>query len=91
MNKIVKKRIILEYFEKIASGQKQFDVRLANFDIKAGDEFVLEEVGEDRKSTGRKLKTKVKYVLKTKELPFWDQADIDKYGYQVIGFNILKE
>lgn len=32
------------------------------------------------------MEKKVTYVLKTKELTFFTKEDIDKYGFQVIGF-----
>ncbi len=36
--------------------------------------------------TGRKIEKVVTYVGKTKEWTFWPAEDIDKYGYQIIGF-----
>lgn len=74
-------------FEKILSGQKSFDVRIADFKVKEGDILVLEEYDPKiQKYTGRKIEKKVNFVLKTKGQKFWSQNDIDKYGFLVISF-----
>ena len=88
MNKIVEKKIWPEFFDQVASGEKTFEVRLADFDIELGDTLVLKEWDPStRKYTGRELTKEVTVVLKTKNPNFqpWTQAEIDKYGYQVIG------
>lgn len=83
----VSKKTWPDLFEKVKAGQKNFDVRLNDFDIKEGDTLVLEEYDPKTKSyTGRKLKKKVKFILKTTDQKFWTKKDIAKYGLQVIGF-----
>lgn len=72
-------------FAEILSGKKTFDLRLADFDCQPGDVLVLDEVSEPEKvPTGRSLRKKVGYVLKTEELDYFDTADIAAYGFQVM-------
>lgn len=40
---IINKKIWPEYFDAVASGNKKFELRLNDFDIKEGDTLVLEE------------------------------------------------
>lgn len=57
---IIKKKILPEYFELVKSGKKKFKLRLADFKIKEGDIFFLEEWDPKKKEyTGKKLKRKV--------------------------------
>ena len=88
---IIKKKTWPDYFEKVKSGVKSgvknFDLRIADFDIKEGDTLILEEWSpEINDYTGRKIAKEVTFVLKTKDAEFWKQEDIDKYGFQVISF-----
>lgn len=39
----IHKKVWREYFEKIISGQKKLELRLADFEINEGDTLVLEE------------------------------------------------
>ncbi|OFY37446.1 MAG: hypothetical protein A2Z69_03365 [Bacteroidetes bacterium RBG_13_44_24] len=85
----IRKKVWKEYFEKILAGKKKFELRLADFDVKEGDTLVLEEWGNEKQEyTGRKIETTATYIIKTKGLPFWTQEEIDKYGYQIIQFDI---
>ena len=84
---IIKKKTWPDYFEKVKSGVKNFELRIADFDIKEGDTLILEEwdpVSNDY--TGRKIVKEVTFVLTTKDAKFWKQEDIDKYGFQAISF-----
>lgn len=73
-----------ELFEKVLSGEKTFDMRIADFDCQPGDILEQIEVGYDGVPMGRSVRKKVGIVLKTKDIDFWSQQDIDRYGYQVI-------
>jgi len=85
----IRKKTWKDLFEKVLSGEKKFDVRIADFDVEEGDTLILEEWDENKKEyTGRKIKTDVNFVLKTKGLKFWSQEDVDKYGFQIIQFNV---
>lgn len=77
----IRKKTWKEAFEKILSGEKTFDARLANFDCKPGDILILEEYDpKTKKYTGRKIEKKVAFVLNTKNQKFWTQSDITKHG-----------
>jgi ribosomal protein S17 len=74
-------------FEKILSGEKTFDARLANFECKPGDILVLEEYDPvEKKYTGRKIEKEITFVLNTKKQKYWSQNDINKEGLQIIAF-----
>lgn len=81
---VIEKKISPEYFEQINSGQKTFELRLADWKCKPGDTLVLREVDKDRKYTGRELRKKVGYVLKTKNLSFFTPDEVEEHGYQII-------
>ncbi|MFA5003870.1 MAG: DUF3850 domain-containing protein [Candidatus Saccharimonadales bacterium] len=85
MSKIIEKKTWPESYEKILSGEKTYDIRLADWDIQPGDVFVFKEWDPDTKAyTGRKMQRSVGYVGKTKNWEVWPKEDIEKYGYQVI-------
>lgn len=91
---VVKKKIQKEYFDLIASGKKKTELRLADFDIAEGDTLILEEWINDnhgnRKPSGRKIETTATYIMKTKDYELFPQEDIDKYGFQIIQFEVKK-
>lgn len=83
----IEKKIWPEYFEKVKSGEKNFELRLADWECKAGDVLVLREWNPETKEyTGRQTEKVVGYVLKTKDVKLFSDEDVLKYGYQVIGF-----
>jgi hypothetical protein len=83
--KVIKKKAYSTLFNKVVSGEKTFDLRLADWDCQPGDTLELVEVDEKtKKPTGRTLQRKVGYVLKTKDLSFWAKKDVDEHGYQII-------
>ena len=60
---IINKKVWPEYFEKIISGKKKFELRLADFEIHEGDTLVLEEWDNHKKAyTGRKIEVVATYV-----------------------------
>ena len=76
-----------ELFEKVLSGEKTFDLRLADWECNPGDILVLREYNPETKEyTGRVIEKEVTFVLKTKDLKFWSKEDMDKYGFQVFSF-----
>ncbi len=82
---IIKKKTWKEAFEKILSGEKTFDIRLANFKCKPGDVLSLEEYDPVNKNyTGRKIEKEITYVLNTKNQNYWSQEEINKFGLQII-------
>jgi len=83
----IEKKIWPKYFELMKSGQKRFELRLADFKIKNGDILVLREWNPKKKEyTGRKIKKKVNYVLKFKLNDFGQKKEIEKRGLYVIQF-----
>jgi ASC-1-like (ASCH) protein len=81
----IRKKCWPEYFQKIADGKKKCELRLADFECKKGDVLVLEEWDPKTKEyTGRKIRKKAGYVMKTKEATYWPEEEIEKYGFQII-------
>ncbi|WKZ26560.1 MAG: NUDIX domain-containing protein [Candidatus Paceibacterota bacterium] len=83
----IHKKVWREYFEKIISGKKKLELRLADFEINEGDTLILEEWDKDKKEyTGRKFEAVATYILKTKDQTFWSQEEVEKHGFQIIQF-----
>lgn len=90
MSKEIHKKTISSLFNEVVTGQKSFDVRLADWQCEPGDTLVLEEIDDNtREYTGRSIRKKVGYVLYTDETDFFSKKDIEKYGLQVI--SLLEE
>ena len=82
---VIKKKIWPEFFELVKSGKKNFELRLADFDIKEGDTLILEEWNpKTEEYTGKKLEKQVKYVLKFNLDDFNQRKKIEKHGLYVI-------
>jgi hypothetical protein len=82
---IIEKKIWPESFNEIVNGGKQFELRLADFDLNAGDMLVLKEYDPEKKEfTGRKIEKKCKTVLKTNPTTFNSSEEIEKHGLYVI-------
>jgi hypothetical protein len=83
----VRKKTWPEYFEKVLSGEKGFEVRLADFELSKGDVLVLEEYDpKTKKYTGRKIERVCKNVMKINPFSFPHSVeDIKKHGFYVIG------
>jgi len=72
-------------FEKVLSGEKQFDLRIAEFECEVGDILVLREWDPEKKEyTGRELEKEITFIVKTKDLKFWSQEDINELGFLVM-------
>ncbi len=64
--KTIKKKAWPEYFEKVLSGEKTYDLRLADWKIEQGDTLVLQEWDPAvQLYIGREITKKVGYVGKT--------------------------
>jgi len=86
---IINKKVWPEYFEKIISGKKKFELRLADFKVNEGDILILEEWDKNKKEyTGRKVEVVATYIFKSKDQTFWPQENLEKYGFQIIQFEI---
>lgn len=83
----IEKKIWPEFFEKILNGNKKFELRLADFECNPGDILLLKEWDpKTQKYTGKRIEKEVTYVLKTKDVKFWREKEIEKYGLQIISF-----
>lgn len=84
MNEIIKK-IWPEFFERILSGEKRFDLRLADFEVKEGDVLVLKEYNPKKKEfTGRELRKKIGKVIFVNPTKMHSLEEIKKYGFNII-------
>lgn len=83
---IIHKKIWPKYFDMLKNTKKNFELRIADFDIKEGDTLILEEWDpETKKYTGRKMEKKVDFVIKIKSLTkWWTEEEIKKHGFYVI-------
>jgi hypothetical protein len=83
----IEKKAIPVLFEKVLSGETNFDLRIAEFECEVGDVLVLREWDPELKEyTGRQLEKTVTFVMKTKDLKFWSKEDIDELGFVVMSF-----
>jgi nucleoside triphosphatase len=74
-----------DYFQLLKDGKKKFDVRLADFEVNEGDTIIFEEWDPKQNAyTGRKLIMKITFIIKTKELPYWSDEDVNKHGHVVM-------
>lgn len=84
---IIEKKVLPIYFQRIIDGVKKYELRLADWECHEGDISILKEWDpEAREYTGRQVEKKISYVLKTKEISFWPEEDVAKFGYQIISF-----
>jgi len=85
LTRIIEKKILPEWFEKVVSGEKNVEVRLADFEISDGDILVLREWDPiKRQYTGRKVTKIVKKVHKVDLARYYDVEEIKKYGIYLI-------
>lgn len=83
----IEKKVQPPYFEAILKGDKNFEVRLNDFECNEGDILALREWDSEKKDyTGRTLEKKVTCIVKTRDLRFWNKEEIEEKGYQIIGF-----
>ena len=84
---IIKKKCWPEFFEKFVSGERIFELRLADFDLKNGDTLVFEEYDPDSKTyTGRAAKFFCARVEKSAQNPlqFYNVEDVKEKGFWII-------
>lgn len=83
----IEKKTVPDLFEKVLNGEKNFDLRIAEFECEVGDVLVLREWDPEMKEyTGRQIEKTVTFVMKTKDLRFWSQEDIEELGFLVMSF-----
>ncbi|MCG2690167.1 DUF3850 domain-containing protein, partial [Candidatus Parcubacteria bacterium] len=80
-----KKKIWPEYFDLVSSGEKNFELRVNDFEINEDDTLVLEEFDPKTKQyTGRKIEKKAGYVLRFKLNSFGQEDEIKEKGLLII-------
>lgn len=83
----IEKKVWPEYFEKIFSGDKTFELRLADWECNIDDILILREWSPKTKEyTGRQIEKKVTYIVKTKGQKFWTDEEVNKFGFQILAF-----
>jgi len=85
---IIKKKTWPEYFEAVASGKKNYDLRINDEEIQEGDTLVLEEWDpKTKRYTGRRIEKKVTFVGKFKiDNLFWPEKEIKEKGFWIVSF-----
>jgi len=84
---IIKKKCWPEWFDKFCSGERTFELRLADFDLKDNDILSFEEYDpKTKKYTGRVANFKCSKVEHSAQNPlqFYDIKDVEKYGFWII-------
>ena len=82
---VIEKKTWPEFFEKVSKGEKNADIRLADFELKNGDILILKEWDPLRQRyTGRSISKIVKNVTKVNLSAFWDIKRIKNNGVYLI-------
>ena len=85
MSKIDKK-VWPQYFDKLLSGEKNYELRLGDFKPKPGNILILKEWDPKTENyTGRQIEKEVTYTatFKISDL-FWPKEEIEKHGISII-------
>jgi len=84
----IEKKAWPEFFEKVKSGDKRIDLRIADFPVKTGDILVLKEWDPAKKVySGRIIERKVGNVVNIpgdKIFKMYKKEDVEKYGLNMI-------
>ena len=84
----IPKKIWPKYFEKILSGEKKVEVRLADFVCVEGDVLVLQEWDPATQTyTGRSIEKRVTNVFNTKDVKLWSKEEVDAHGLLILSLN----
>jgi hypothetical protein len=84
---IIEKKCWQESFEAILCGEKNYEIRLADFNVQKGDILLLREYDPlTKKYTGREIKKEVLRVGLINDCEkYYPKEEIKKHGFQVIG------
>lgn len=83
----IEKKCWPEFFAKFCSGERTFELRLADFDLKDGDTLVFKEYDPEKKEyTGRQASFLCKKVEHSAQNPlqFYRLQDVEKHGFWII-------
>ena len=79
------KKVWPKFFEQLLSGEKRFELRLADFELAPGDTLVLKEFDPETKEfTGRKLTKNANKVIKVNPAEMYSLDEIETYGFYLI-------
>ncbi|MCJ7804166.1 DUF3850 domain-containing protein [Patescibacteria group bacterium] len=84
---VIHKKCWPKWFDKFCSGERTFELRLADFDLKDDDVLIFEEYDpKEKKYTGRKASFKCKRVEHSAQNPlqFYKIEDVKKHGFWII-------
>ncbi|QQR79159.1 MAG: DUF3850 domain-containing protein [Candidatus Moraniibacteriota bacterium] len=85
---VVEKKLNKEYFDRLASGKKKYELRLNDFEIAEGDTLRLREWDKDTKTyTGRTIEKHVTEVSRFKLEDIYasnSKEEVDRLGVQII-------
>lgn len=89
--KTITKKIDTQWFDAILAGTKNYELRLADFDVEVGDLLRLEEwvgEGETRHPTGRMIEKTLTHIRKV-DLDSWlkKQPELTEKGFYILQFN----
>lgn len=87
--KRIEKKFWPAFFDLFINGKRKFELRLADFDLEAGDIIVAREWNPETKEyTGRVKEFKVKRVERSAKNPliFWPVEEIKKKGFWIMEF-----
>lgn len=84
----IKKKTWPKEFQEVLDGKKNVDIRLADFDLKEGDELVLEEYNPETKEyTGRTINKRVYSLTKVSLADFYTPEQMKQFGHWIIELN----
>ncbi len=82
---VIEKKTWPDAFERILSGQKTYELRLADWECSPGDILILKEyLPEENEYTGREIRKKVGFVGKTKDQAYFAPEQVEQHGFQII-------
>lgn len=83
---IIKKKAWPEFFEKFCSGERKFELRLADFKVESGDILVMEEFDPEIRQYTGKASFRCKRVEHSAQNPlqFYKIEDVKKHGFWII-------
>lgn len=88
---MIKKKTWPGLFQRVADGEKNTEVRLADFELKKGELLVLEEYDPLLKRyTGRSITRKVKNLMKVNFTDFHTLKEISTFGHYIIEMEAVK-
>jgi hypothetical protein len=81
----VEKKIWPNQFQATKSGERRFELRIADFDIKKGDTLILREWDPRKKKyTGKALRKKCRMIVKFNPMDFNTLEEIERFGFYLI-------